>query len=525
MQGGKPDARGSTGANARTNVRTDPRTNVKSKFEAGARSEVKAQGKFEGNVGGRNGRGSEGRGTGRPGAAVRRDERGERDVGGQGRDGRYEGPRVESGGGAGGSGGPVPGGKRDVILQSPNVSIGGGPVTGEKPAGRKRKNSLRSSRDTGLINKQTLRDEPEVEDEALLTDDAWTVRRGKPRSVSSVNSMAMPGGVLGRFPELLQRAAALRAGMRSEAVRLMNGLADGMDGVYIDRYGPGVVVNVYEGKAPTEIASSPRIAEEVLTLLEPLGVSAVYTKIFPRDRSKMGGEMPARLLDATPGAGEALPEALTLREHSWKLEARLYDGYSTGLFLDQRENRKFIHDWCAKRKGKVSLLNTFAYTCGFSVAAATAGAATFSVDVSAKYLAWGKRNFEHNGLELSERHKFYTFDTFDFFAYASRKGLTFDIIVLDPPSFSSANKRKKIQAFSSVDHYAGLLHEAAALLRPRGIIFASTNTIELCRPGRFERMINEALDDTRLTYIPLPAPPRDFAGDKERFEARCFMVT
>ena len=82
--------------------------------------------------------------------------------------------------------------------------------------------------------------------------------------------------------------------------------------------------------------------------------------------------------DPTPAAGESLPEAILIREHGWNLEIRLYDGLSTGLFLDQRENRRFVADWVkdrARGAGKPpTVLNTFAYTCAFSVAAATAGA-------------------------------------------------------------------------------------------------------------------------------------------------------
>src|SRR5205823_5213751 len=79
-----------------------------------------------------------------------------------------------------------------------------------------------------------------------------------------------------------------------------------------------------------------------------------------------------------------------------------------------------------------AVLNTFAYTCAFSVAAAAAGASTASVDVSPRYLDWGKRNFTHNGLDPAP-HRFARMDTFEFLGYAKRKQLAFDLIILDPP--------------------------------------------------------------------------------------------
>lgn len=298
-----------------------------------------------------------------------------------------------------------------------------------------------------------------------------------------------------------------------------------MDGVFVDVYQSGAVLIVYEGRTPRGFDDKAASAA-VLAKLSSLGVRAVYVKPFAKDRSKMGGELPAVVTDATPAAGEALPEFVLVREHEWQLEIRLYDGLSTGLFLDQRDNRRFVADWVsdrAKRSGKPpAVLNTFAYTCAFSVAAAKAGATTASVDVSGRYLDWGKRNFQHNGLDPA-LHRFAKMDTFEFVSYAKRKGLKFDLIILDPPSFASGNKKKGIRPWSSVADYARLVGEASALLNPKGVIFASTNTQELCRPGRLEREIVKGLGRAPR-WLQLPAMPLDFANDLERFDARAFAV-
>ncbi|HEY0007344.1 MAG TPA: class I SAM-dependent methyltransferase [Tepidisphaeraceae bacterium] len=323
--------------------------------------------------------------------------------------------------------------------------------------------------------------------------------------------------------DLLSRAIARRRplidGGTTEAYRVFSGEVDGVDGLFIDVYGPGAVLIVYEGRPPRWFDES-REAHTILQTLQPLGVKAIYLKPFAKDRSKMGGELPAIVTQPAPLAGEPLAEFVTVREHDWQLEVRFYDGLSTGLFLDQRDNRKFVADSVKRFKGTPAVLNTFAYTCAFSVAAAKHGAATTSVDVSVRYLDWGRRNFVHNAIDPAD-HRFAKMDTFEFFGYAQRKGLRYDLIVLDPPSFASGNKRKGIRPWSSASDYARLVHGAADLLKPGGTIFASTNTQQLCLPGRLEREITKGLGRS-VRYLDLPAPPLDFARDQDRFAALAF---
>jgi 23S rRNA (cytosine1962-C5)-methyltransferase len=119
------------------------------------------------------------------------------------------------------------------------------------------------------------------------------------------------------------------------------------------------------------------------------------------------------------------------------------------------------------------------------------------------------------------KHWFAKMDTFEYFTFARRKGLRFDMVILDPPSFASGSKRKGIRPWSSVDDYARLVREAAELLNPRGIILASTNTQELCRTGRLEREIVKGLGGTPR-WVKLPPLPGDFSQERERFAARAF---
>ncbi|MBX3381409.1 MAG: class I SAM-dependent methyltransferase [Phycisphaeraceae bacterium] len=343
---------------------------------------------------------------------------------------------------------------------------------------------------------------------------------------SPISAAAPRQEFLRLFDLALSRRRTLIDPRATGAFRAFSGAADGMDGVFVDVYASGAALIVYEGRAPRHFDASAA-AQGSLSRLASLGVKGVYLKPFAKDRSAMGGALPAIVTDPLPIAGERLPELLLIQEHALNLEVRLYDGLSTGLFLDQRENRRFVADWVRDRArtggAAPAVLNTFAYTCAFSVAAAAAGAVAASVDVSGRYLDWGKRNFHHNNLDPA-LHRFAKMDTFEFFGYARRKNLKFDLIVLDPPSFASGNKKKGIRPWSSIADYARLVGEAAVLLKQRGVVLASTNTQELCRPGRLEREIIKGLGGRPARWLRLPDMPLDFARDSERFDARAFAV-
>lgn len=364
-------------------------------------------------------------------------------------------------------------------------------------------------------------------------------KRGAAQRAAPPARPPVAGAARGAPPRTLRRllVAALerRRGLidkgRTRAFRAFSGDVDGADGVYIDVYGEGAVLIVYEGRMPRGFDAAKEAAV-VLDVLRPLGVRGVYLKPFAKDRSKLGGALPAVVTQATPAAGDVVSEALVVREVDWRLEVRLYDGLSTGVFLDQRENRAFVRDWCAarvKRGEPVSLLNTFAYTCAFSVAGAMGGATTTSVDVSGRYLDWGKRNLALNGFDVEGEegsHRFVRMDTFEFFAYAERKGLKYDLIVLDPPSFAAGSKKDKVAPWSSVEGYARLVSVAVKRLSSGGMVLASTNTVELCRDNgkRFEREVVKGLGGKKPKWVELPAAPLDFAGERDRFAARAFTL-
>ena len=135
----------------------------------------------------------------------------------------------------------------------------------------------------------------------------------------------------------------------------------------------------------------------------------------------------------------------------------------------------------------MKVLNTFAYTCGFSVCAAAIGATTTSLDLSKKYLEWGRDNFRLNGLD-DKAHEFIYGDVFDWLKRLSKKNRQFDLVILDPPTFSSS---KESGIFRAEKDYGALAQAVLAVLKPGGVLLASTNAAKL-EPGRFVESIQEA---------------------------------
>ena len=178
-------------------------------------------------------------------------------------------------------------------------------------------------------------------------------------------------------------------------------------------------------------------------------------------------------------------------------------GYSAGFFIDQRNNRAYLQKNPPKR-----LLNTFAYTCSFSVVAALAGAQTVSIDLSKKSLDRGRKNFAENGLEL-EGHRFLADDVMEVLGRMERKGEKFDGIILDPPTFSLGHKGRRWQVEEQIED---LLRAALALAAPKASILISTNCTKLHRHA-LEQAARFALKASRrggsFSYEPsLPDFPR-----------------
>jgi len=201
------------------------------------------------------------------------------------------------------------------------------------------------------------------------------------------------------------------------------------------------------------------------------------------------------------------PDFFTVLENGVLYQVFMNDGLMTGIFLDQHEVRGSLVDGLAMGK---SLLNMFSYTAAFSVAAAMGGASqTTSVDLAKRSRELSQAHFQANGISTDE-HRFIVMDVFEYFKYAKRKGLTYDVIVLDPPSFA----RNKKQTFSVVKDYHKLISQSLEILNSGGIIIASTNAANVSRQ-KFTEQIDKGFAGRSYQILNKYGLPADFAYNKK----------
>ena len=181
--------------------------------------------------------------------------------------------------------------------------------------------------------------------------------------------------------------------------------------------------------------------------------------------------------------GLEAPDKIEVMENGLKYRLSLKQGYSTGLFLDMRENRHRIltnqiepgFTVFNSAPGTASILNIFSYTCSFSVCAARAGATTINLDLSRKHLNWGRENFLLNQVN-PEDHDFIYGDALEWMKRLTKRGNKYDLIILDPPTFS---RSKQSGVFLAKRDYGSLANVAAPLIRKGGILLACCNSAGL----------------------------------------------
>ena len=296
--------------------------------------------------------------------------------------------------------------------------------------------------------------------------------------------------------------SALLDPRETNACRLIHGASDGWPEWQVERLGEFLLS---QSEQPPDAAQ----LEELRRLMKPLEARGAYHKILTRQvrRTSRPQASPQLVL------GEAAPENFEVRENGLRFELSFGEGYSTGLFLDQRDNRRQLltnqiaADFPVFPAGAAGaeVLNTFAYTCGFSVCAAKAGARATSLDLSKKYLAWGGRNFASNALDAA-KHDFIYGDAFDWLRRLAKKGRAYDLVILDPPTFSQS---KEGGAFRAEDDFGRLVEAALPVLRSGGVLFASTNAARL-EPERFLATLADAIQSARRRILKqhyFPQPP------------------
>jgi 23S rRNA (cytosine1962-C5)-methyltransferase len=250
------------------------------------------------------------------------------------------------------------------------------------------------------------------------------------------------------------------SGSSTDMYRLLNAEGDGIPGVVLDRYGDFGVAWIL---TPGLKSISRQVCEAAM---EVFGLKGVYEKGPPRE-----GFHPEKGKPDRPVMGETAPDALTVREGEMRLEARLNEGPRTGIYPDQRENREHLASLVRGRR----VLNTFSYTGAFSVHAALSGAEhTVSVDLSRRSLDWSERNFALNGIDL-EDHLHVKADVFDYLKLARKKDLSFGVIILDPPTFSTSKRGM----FRAGKDWSRLIRASLEVLEDGGWIAVSCNTRQI----------------------------------------------
>ncbi|MBM5607905.1 class I SAM-dependent rRNA methyltransferase [Listeria ivanovii] len=285
------------------------------------------------------------------------------------------------------------------------------------------------------------------------------------------------------------------------AFRIFNGEGDGFGGFTADYYDGYLVIQWYS----IGIYSFQKMILDIFMSLPE--IKGIYEKRRFQEDTKD---------DFVAGQKAAFP--LIIKENGINYATYLDDGWMTGIFLDQRDVRRRISEDYAISK---NVLNTFSYTGAFSVAALFGGASkTTSVDVAGRSLAKTKEQLEVNGLDPATQ-SIIVEDVFHYFKYALRKQLTFDLIIVDPPSFA----RTKKVTFRAAKDYPNLLREIIDITATGGTIIASTNYAGFGMKA-FKKMIATAFESTERTYkiTESHSLPADFTIDKNFPEGNYLKV-
>ena len=294
------------------------------------------------------------------------------------------------------------------------------------------------------------------------------------------------------FRQAKEKRSAYYQDELTTAFRLFNQEGDGFGGLTVDLYGDYAVFSWYN----SYVYQIRKVILEAFSQIFP-EVLGAYEKIRFKGLDYESAHV----------YGQEAPDFFTVLENGVLYQVFMNDGLMTGIFLDQHEVRGSLVDGLAMGK---SLLNMFSYTAAFSVAAAMGGASqTTSVDLAKRSRELSQAHFQANGISTDE-HRFVVMDVFEYFKYAKRKGLTYDVIVLDPPSFA----RNKKQTFSVAKDYHKLISQSLEILNPGGIIIASTNAANVSRQ-KFTEQIDKGFAGRSYQILNKYGLPADFAYNKK----------
>jgi len=263
-----------------------------------------------------------------------------------------------------------------------------------------------------------------------------------------------------------------------------------VDNGWAERFGRDILISFRTTAARDGLAHE--LSDWGKSVEFPIG--RVFARLLPKKNEER--ETPKLLFG---NEGENLQTNAT--EHHLKFGIDFGAGYSVGLFVDQRENRRFVRQTKPKR-----LLNCFAYTCSFSVVAVSLEKQTMNVDLSKRSLERGQQNFGLNSLS-TEGHQFVADDVRSVLHRLARRGKNFDMIILDPPTFS---RTKRGGAFHVESDFEELIISALELVDGGARVLVSTNC-ETLNEQALERMARYCLKLSRRSgRLHRQPPPMDF---------------
>ncbi len=291
---------------------------------------------------------------------------------------------------------------------------------------------------------------------------------------SNIFAKKLPEAMPPMLETAWQRRAALHTSAATNAYRLINRSGDGFPDLAVDRYGDVLVAHVYSQGVKV---APPRAVLQ--TLADWVGAAAVYIKYRPVQGNVLDDRARRSLTPIEPLIGRVVERAAVI-ENGSRFIIRPAEGLNAGLFLDMREVREFVRAHAAEK----TILNCFAYTGAFGVAALQGGAVrVLNLDISRHYLDWGRENAELNGFATVPTD-FVKGDVFDWLKRFGKRGQRFDVVILDPPSYSSTHETR----FAVERDTARLVALAAQVVQPGGTLIACTNYEQLPQRGFVSRV-------------------------------------
>lgn len=263
------------------------------------------------------------------------------------------------------------------------------------------------------------------------------------------------------FRQKIHNANTLRESLFevTDAYRVINGAADGFPGLTLDRFGNRFQIQFF---GPEFLRQKSEIVDAIAEEFQPKFL-VVKERLSSSGKSLENPPMEVMVGAETDSVG-------TVREGKARFNVDLLDTVNPGLFLDMRHVRLDVENRCKDRR----FLNLFSYTCSFSVHARIGGATlATNADISGKILDKGRENYALNGLDLRPG-EFFKGNAVEYVNWAKKKGLKFDGIVLDPPSFA----RFKGFNFNVREHLMPLVADCAIIMNEGGFFMVSSNYSE-----------------------------------------------